>query len=167
MLELDPRSPVPLYRQLVDELRRRIAVGAYRPGDRLPTVRDLAVAARVNRNTAARAIQALEAEGLVSTRVGRGTFVEQAPPPLDRARAERRLAPLLDAAIVEAQTLGYPLEELGWTLSRRIDAFRARERDADAAAAGAGVSARAGTGAGTGAGAESDSDSDSGKGTEP
>ena len=74
-LELDPRSPTPLYRQIVEQVRRRVAQGVLRPGDRLPTIRDLAARARVNRNTAARAFQELEAAGLVRTRVGQGTFV--------------------------------------------------------------------------------------------
>ena len=59
--DLDPGSPVPIYQQLVEGLRRQVAIGALRPGDRLPTVRELAVRHRVNRNTAARAVQELEA----------------------------------------------------------------------------------------------------------
>lgn len=76
-LNLDPRSSTPLYRQIVDQVRRRVAQGVLRPGDRLPTIRDLAARARVNRNTAARAFQELEASGLVHTRVGQGTFVAE------------------------------------------------------------------------------------------
>lgn len=73
--QLDPASATPLYKQIVDQIRRRIAQGVLRPGDRLPAVRDLAVRSRVNRNTAARAFQALEAAGIVRSRVGQGTFV--------------------------------------------------------------------------------------------
>jgi len=53
-LDLDPKDPVPLYLQLAAGLRRAVALGALRPGDQVPTVRELAVLARVNRNTAAR-----------------------------------------------------------------------------------------------------------------
>lgn len=76
-LTLDPQNPASLFRQLADALRREISRGTWRPGERVPTVRDLAVMARVNRNTASRAIQALEATGLVSSRVGQGTFVTE------------------------------------------------------------------------------------------
>ena len=57
LIRLDPASPIALYLQISEQIRRLIAIGALRPGDRLPTVRDLAVQTRVNRNTAARAIQ--------------------------------------------------------------------------------------------------------------
>jgi len=126
MIELDPASPTPLYLQIAEQVRRLIALGALRPGERLPAVRELAVRARVNRNTAARAVQHLEAEGVVRTRVGQGTFVEEAPVPVDRARYESAVDERIDRLLVEAHTLGMPLEELGWRLNRRIDNFRRR-----------------------------------------
>lgn len=126
MLEnLDPANPVPLYLQIVEQVRRLIALGGLRPGDRFLTVRDLAVKARVNRNTAARAIQELERAGLVRTRVGQGTFVAEtsdAPPP-DR---EAVVDTAIDHLLVQARTSGVPLEELGWRLSKRIEVFRRR-----------------------------------------
>jgi len=127
MIEPDPTSPVPLYLQIAEQLRRLIALGALRPGEKLPTVRELAVQARVNRNTAARAIQRLESEGVIRTRVGQGTFVQDPGGRLDRARCEEAVDRRLDGVLVEAHTLGMPLEELGWRLSRRIEHFR-RER---------------------------------------
>lgn len=131
MIEIDPASPVPLYLQIADQMRRLIAMGALKPGDRAPTVRELAVTTRVNRNTAARAIQHLEAEGIVRTRVGQGTFVENRSPKIDRDRRDRTIDETIDRLLVEAHTLGLPLEELGWRLSRRIEEFRRRRRDGD------------------------------------
>jgi len=126
-LDLDPSSPVPLYLQLVEQVRRLVALGALRPGDQLPTVRELAVRTRVNRNTVGRAIQSLEREGVVRTRVGQGTFVvADGASNIDPARREKGLEEALDRLLIEAHTLGVPLEELGWRLSRRIDAFVAR-----------------------------------------
>lgn len=129
MLEnLDPANPTPLYLQIVEQVRRLIALGALRPGDRFLTVRDLAVKSRVNRNTAARAIQELERAGLVRTRVGQGTFVsESAEAPAHDRDAIADAA--IDRLLVEARTSGVPLEELGWRLSKRIEAFR-RQRAA-------------------------------------
>ena len=63
ILDLDPQSPVPLYQQLVEQVRGMIALGALKAGDRLPTVRDLAVQARINRNTAARTIETTSLTG--------------------------------------------------------------------------------------------------------
>lgn len=124
--ELDPTSPVPLYAQIVERIRRLVAVGALRPGDRFLTVRDLAARARVNRNTAARAVQELERAGVLRTRVGQGTFVADGVPAIDAARREALLGEALDRVVSEAHGLGVPLEELSWKLSRRIEAFRSR-----------------------------------------
>jgi len=133
-LQLDPASPVALYLQLSQQVRRMIAIGALRPGERLPTVRNLAAQARVNRNTAARAIQHLERGGLVRTRVGQGTFVaENGAGGQDPARTESMVNEAIDRLLVEAHGAGVPLEELGWRLTRRIDAFQ-RERAAGEAA---------------------------------
>ena len=126
MIEIDPASPIPRYLQIVQQIRRLIALGALRPGERLPTVRELAVLARVNRNTAARAVRQMESDGLVRTRVGQGTFVNAGTEPVDRASRDESVDGLLDRLLVEAHTLGMPLEELGWRLSRRIDHFRRR-----------------------------------------
>ncbi len=132
-LTLDPASPVPLYVQLVEQVRRLLALRALRPGDRFLTVRELASRLRINRNTAARAIQELEREGLVRTRVGQGTFVADAPPRTDPVRRDAALDAALDRLVVEAHSLGVPLEELGWRLSRRVEAFRATRAAAKAA----------------------------------
>jgi len=128
MIEIDPSSPVPLYLQIADQMRRLIAMGALKPGDKAPTVRELAVTTRVNRNTAARAIQHLEAEGVVRTRVGQGTFVESRSPKIDRTRRDRTIDETIDGLLIEAHTMGLPLEELGWRLSKRIEEFRRRRR---------------------------------------
>jgi len=131
MIEIDPASPVPLYLQIADQMRRLIAMGALKPGDRVPAVRELAVTTRVNRNTAARAIQRLEAEGVVRTRVGQGTFVENTTPKIDRVERDRAIDESLDRLVVEAHTKGLPIEELGRRLSQRIEEFDRRRRAGD------------------------------------
>ena len=123
-LNLDPASPVPLYLQMVEQVRKLIAIGSLRPGDRLPAVRDLAVRARVNRNTAARAVQRLEQDGLVQARVGQGTFILDTAGQIDPQVRDKAVDDLLDRVVREAATLGVPLEELGWRLSRRVELFR-------------------------------------------
>ncbi len=121
LIEIDPSSPVALYLQISEQFRRLIALRALQPGDRLPTVRDLAVQVRVNRNTAARAIQHLESEGFVTTRVGRGTFVERSAVPVDPARRDRVVGRAIERLLVEARTVGLPLADLGGRVARAVE----------------------------------------------
>jgi GntR family transcriptional regulator len=122
--EPDPTSPVPLYAQIVEEVRHMVALGALRTGDRFLTVRELAARTRVNRNTAARAIQELERAGVVRTRVGQGTFIADGVPALSAERRDEIVDEALDRVVRDAHNAGVPLEELGWRLSRRIERFR-------------------------------------------
>jgi DNA-binding transcriptional regulator YhcF (GntR family) len=135
MIEVDTAKPAPLYLQISEQLARLIVLGAIRPGERLPAVRELAVQSRVNRNTAARAIQHLEARGLVRTRVGQGTFVTE---PDARPPAEPSPEDVFDASIdrllVDASTSGFPLELLEQRVIRRIEQFRRRQQSALAGA---------------------------------
>jgi len=125
MIQIDPASHIPLYRQICDELRRLIALGALKPGERIPTVRELAVSTRVNRNTAARAIQQLEHDGVVRTRVGQGSFVEDQPFKRELRDAEERLDGQIDRLLDETQTSGIPLDGLERRFNSRIARFRA------------------------------------------
>ena len=128
-LDLDPNDPTPLYLQIAARVRRLVALGALVPGDRIPTVRDLAVRARVNRNTAARAIQELEREGLVRTRVGQGTFVADGDGGVDVRARDAAIDGRLDRLIEDAVRLRVPLEDLPGRLGDRIDAFGSNDDD--------------------------------------
>ncbi|RMG43834.1 MAG: GntR family transcriptional regulator [Acidobacteria bacterium] len=124
LAHLDAQSPVPLYRQLAERIERLIATGALAAGDRIPTVRELAARARVNRNTAARAIQLLESEGLVRTRVGSGTFVADGAKDAGRAALLRAIDRAFDRLIRDAAAAGLPLDSLASRLHRRVELFR-------------------------------------------
>ncbi len=126
-LDLDPSSPVPLYQQIVDGVRRLVARGALRPGDRVPPVRDLALQLRINRNTAARAVQELESLGLVRTRVGQGTFIADGVAEAAARSRESLLDDAIDGLLAEAAQLGVPPEELPERVAQRI---RQRRRHA-------------------------------------
>lgn len=128
--DLDPKSPVPLYAQIVDRVRRLVAVGALRPGERFLTVRELAARARVNRNTAARAIAELERDGVVRTRVGKGTFIVDGAPAIGARERDAALDAALERLVVESHALGIPPEELGWRLQRKLEEFARSRRSA-------------------------------------
>lgn len=74
---LDRRSGVPAYRQVVDQVRQALRLGQLRPGDRLPTVRDVVKQIAINPNTVHRAYRDLEAQGLTEGRPGSGTFIRR------------------------------------------------------------------------------------------
>jgi GntR family transcriptional regulator len=76
---LNPKSGVPIYRQIQDQIRYGIASGRLRPGDQLPTVRGLAVDLKVNPNTVIKAYTELERQGILTTEQGSGTFIAPLP----------------------------------------------------------------------------------------
>lgn len=78
-LSLDFRSGVPVYVQIVEQVGAHLASGNLKPGDQLPTVRQMAAELRVNFNTVARAYRMLDEAGLISTQQGRGTYILDTP----------------------------------------------------------------------------------------
>lgn len=77
IMSIDPESGTPLYLQLIEQVRHAVSIGVFQPGDPLPTIRDLALQLRVNPNTVAKAIRELEREGVLVTRVGKGSFISE------------------------------------------------------------------------------------------
>jgi GntR family transcriptional regulator len=106
LFELHPSSGVPIYRQLVDQVRALVAGGKLRPGDLLPSVRQVAQAAEINPMTVSKAYSRLEVEGLVERVRGQGMRVLQ-PAILGRiADRKTEFADALAPAIHRAQQLG-------------------------------------------------------------
>src|SRR5258705_13859965 len=81
LLELNRKSHTPLYTQIVTEVRRMIISGVLKVGDRLPANRALAKTLGVNRNTITTAYAELAANGLITSRVGSGTYISRVPAP--------------------------------------------------------------------------------------
>jgi GntR family transcriptional regulator len=106
-IEIDFRSKVPIYIQIIDQIKHLIAAGVLRPDDQLPTVRQLAADLRVNFNTVARAYRSLDEEGLISTQHGRGTYILLPPSPENGERLRRQdldwltIQYLSDAALLD------------------------------------------------------------------
>ncbi len=120
-LKVDMHSGVPIYIQIVERVKHMIATGELKPGDQLPTVRQLAQDLRVNFNTIARAYTTLNDAGIISTQQGRGTFVRERPDEraIGRMRAEK-LGALIDHAVIEAFSLGYKPAEIRATFDDAI-----------------------------------------------
>jgi len=101
VFQLDPRSGVATYVQLVQQVKHALRLGLLQPGDRLPTAAEVVAALAINPNTVLKAYRELEREGLVSARPGLGTFVERTlgrAAPADRVRLRRQLAGWLRSA---------------------------------------------------------------------
>ena len=95
IFHLTSRSGLPPYAQLVEQVRQALLSGVLRPGDRLPTVKEVAGSLAVNPNTVSKAYRDLEYQGLVEGRQGVGTFVVRlpdGPPPLVRAQLSKGLS---------------------------------------------------------------------------
>ncbi len=123
-LLIDPASAVPIYAQVVEQIRRLVAAGGLCDGDKLPSVRDLAASLRINRNTAAKAYQLLETEGVLKSRPGQGTFIATGGSRWSSAERLRRVSASIDQALVEAYHLEVPLADLPDLLAKRIAAFK-------------------------------------------
>jgi len=109
---LDPRSGVPVYRQIIDQVTGGIAAGALAPGDQLPTVRQLAVDLSINPNTVIRAYRELEIRGVLETEQGTGTFIGNQKVRLDEAERQRSLNQLIGDFMARAGSAGFTAEEL-------------------------------------------------------
>ncbi|MCK9222632.1 MAG: GntR family transcriptional regulator [Limnochordia bacterium] len=106
---LDPSKPI--YQQIIDEIKRAIARGALKPGDKLPSHREMAQIAKVNPNTVQRAYRELEQTNLVETLRGQGTFVRDDPVLLGEVRKEMAQA-ALEAFLLEMKALAFGQEEI-------------------------------------------------------
>src|SRR5215469_14628387 len=109
---LDLRSGVPVYRQLMDQVRAGMASGALVAGDQLPTVRQLAVDLAINPNTVLRAYRELELGGLLETQQGTGTFITEIKPRRDDVERQRQLDQLVGEFLARAGAAGFTVEEL-------------------------------------------------------
>jgi len=115
--DLDFRSHIPIYVQLVERVKHLVATGSLQPEDQLPTVRQLAAELRVNFNTVARAYRLLDEAGIISTQQGRGTYVLEVPPPEEAGRLRHQaLDGLCRNFLLEAYRMGFEAEEVGTDL---------------------------------------------------
>jgi GntR family transcriptional regulator len=109
---LDLHSGMPVYRQIMDQVRGGIASGSLTAGDQLPTVRQLAVDLEINPNTVVRAYRELELGGLLETHQGTGTFISAQKMKRADAQRERQLAQIVGDCAARAGAAGFTVDEL-------------------------------------------------------
>ena len=109
---IDLHSGMPVYRQLIDQVRSGIASGSLTAGDQLPTVRQLAVDLAINPNTVMRAYRELELGGLLETHQGTGTFISTRKLQKNSAERERQLGQMAGEVAARAGAAGFSLEDL-------------------------------------------------------
>jgi GntR family transcriptional regulator len=118
-IRIDLKSGVPFYRQIIDQVKAAIATETVGPGDRLPTVRQLAVDLSINPNTVSRAYTELELTGLVETQMGSGTFVGSRRVEQDDIERRRLLDQICQEFLSRASTHGFTLDEIVDSLEQR------------------------------------------------
>src|ERR1700739_2480882 len=124
---LDLHSGVPVYRQIVDQVRGAVASGALAVGDQLPTVRQLAVDLSINPNTVVRAYRELELSGLLESNQGTGTFISEQKIRGSEEERARQLSQIVGDCVARAGAAGFTVEDLMEQL-RELAAVPSRRR---------------------------------------
>ena len=120
-MRIDPHGHVPIFLQIVEGLRGDVARGIHKAGEPLPSVRELAVRLGVNPNTVQRALEALEREGLVESRRGKGMFVTGGGLASARMRSEASVNTSLEHAIQIGVSAGMSANELQRMFAEALD----------------------------------------------
>ena len=126
-IHISSSDGVPIYLQIVNQVKYLVASGRLAPGEELPPIRVLAEKLVVNPNTVARAYRELEAAGVVEKRRTAGTFVSEAGSPLARRERLRILTERVDALLAEARQMGIEVSELIELIARRNEAMQPQQ----------------------------------------
>lgn len=118
-IHISPNDGVPVYLQIVNQVKYLVAAGRMAPGQELPGIRSLAEKLLINPNTVARAYRELEVAGVVKTRRGAGSYVAETGAPLVRREKMRILSERADALLAEAHQLDVTIEDVAKLLYQR------------------------------------------------
>ncbi len=130
-LQLDFRSGLPIYLQIVNQIEQQVSGGRLRPGDQLPTVRSLAAELRINFNTVARAYRLLDLAGVISTQQGRGTYImEKLSPHMEEELRKETLVALARQYIGEAKRLNFTDAQIAQAVKEQLKSWK-EIREAD------------------------------------
>jgi len=109
---LDPKSGVPFYKQIVDQIRYGIASGLLKVGEQLPTVRSLAVELQINLNTVTKAYKELEIQKVLETQQGTGTFIGSLTVSIPEKERRRKLKSICSEFVSIASSYGFSVSEV-------------------------------------------------------
>ena len=126
-IHISPHDGVPIYIQIVNQVKYLVAAGRLEPGEELPAIRVLAEQLTVNPNTVARAYRELEMTGVVEKRRTAGTYVSATGSPLARRERLRILTERIDALLAEARQLGIHTDEVVELLRQRDEILQPEE----------------------------------------
>lgn len=129
VLQINFKSGMPVYLQVVDQVKAAAASGALQPGEALPSIRPLAEELRVNRNTIAKAYSELESLGVIETLPGKGCFLKANHSPLRKEVRRKLLTEEVDQAIVKAHHFQVPREEFLQLVNERLDVIEEKRRN--------------------------------------
>jgi GntR family transcriptional regulator len=128
-IHISQSDGVPIYLQIVNQVKYLVASGRLAPGEELPPIRVLAERLLINPNTVARAYRELEVAGVVTKRRTAGTYVSDAGSPLARRERVKILTERIDALLSEARQLGIELDEVLELLHQRDQAMHPRSEE--------------------------------------
>ena len=126
-IHISSSDGVPIYLQILNQVKHLVACGRLAPGEEIPPIRVLAEKLVINPNTVARAYLELERAGVVTKRQGAGTYIAEAPSPLSRREKFKLLTQRADSLLVEARHLGIDLEEVIVLLRERQETFEPQD----------------------------------------
>lgn len=129
VLTVDPRSGVPIYQQIVEQVKRSTALGVLQSGEQLPTVKQLALDLTVNPNTVARAYRDLERDGVIETAPGRGSFVKSdGAAGASKSAAQDVTRRAVEASVREAKSMGLTRDDVRRVVDAMLDRWYSEER---------------------------------------
>ncbi len=118
-IQISLEDGVPIYRQIVNQVKYMVASRRLSPGEEIPPIRVLAERLQVTPNTIVKAYRELEIEGIVRKRRGAGTYISERPSPLTRREQRRIIEQRADALLIEARQMNFTLEEVTGILRKR------------------------------------------------
>lgn len=128
--QISTGGTAPIYRQIIDQVRRGLTSGELEVGDALPSVRALAERLVVNHNTVAKAYNELARDGVIESRQGRGVFIAKRRNIYTKAERTRRLEIALDAFVGEVVTLDFEPDEIREALDKKLNGLNGKRHQA-------------------------------------
>lgn len=132
LIQVNFKSGLPVYLQIVEQVKSAAAAGTLRAGEALPSIRPLAEELRINRNTIAKAYAELESQGVIETLPGKGCFLKAGASPYKTEVREAMLEETIDALVVQAHHLQVPADDLVRLVRERLGHFREKRAQSSA-----------------------------------